>query len=148
MTKKSEEIALLEAIIQSINLIGVDGTLVNIKGGINRLSDTQLDDINFLIGKVCIYFKISQKKLILGTSKGDRIDARDSLAFLIRKNINLSLKEISELFYKKFAESHISTAIKRISNLDNNNKQEFNILSKINLIQSEYEQFKKEKKDE
>ena len=137
MAKKKEALSLLKEILESIDLIGVEGTIYNIRSG-SKLSKHKKEDTSFVVGKTCIYFKVTQNELIFGTSRGERIDARDTCVYLLNKLVGMPCSDINKLFYDKLNIRNMYRAVKRVDNLDARNKADVVLIEKISLIKNDF----------
>ncbi len=135
---KNQAFELLTEILKSIDLIGIDGTLVNIKRNTNPFSDDTKTSIEFILGKTCIYFKVSQKNLVFGNGRGERVNARDACIWMLRMMMDLSYADIDEIFLERLGNSCISRSINRINNLDKKMKVDRMLHDRIKLIQHDF----------
>ncbi len=138
MAKKNEAIELLTYILKSIDLIGVTGTLTNVKRSINPFTFDRKKHIDFIVGKTCIYFQVAQEDLIFGKARGERVNARDACIWLLRRLDSLSYPDIDEIFSDTLSQPVISKSINRINALDKNIKTDRLILDKIKLIEYDF----------
>lgn len=135
---KNQAFDLLGEILKSIDLIGIEGTLANVKRSINPFSDDTRSYIEFILGKTCIYFKVSQKSLIFGNGRGERVNARNACVWMLRNMLDLSYSDIQEIFYDRIDDAIISRAIGRINALDKKVKVDRQLHDRVRLIQHDF----------
>jgi len=96
----------------------------------NKFSEDHQNKIHSIIQTVALTCSTTAQTLIHDGGRGEINDARHLCFYFLRQEIKLSLKSISDIFLNRTAFQNISSAIKRITNLDPKSKVDLLLINK------------------
>lgn len=140
MPKADKSIEIMDAVIQTASIIGAEKTKQAL---IDARTNTKYHDksIGDLIKKhLCKTFKISPDKLINGATKGVRTEALMLGYVLAKKHLRYRLSDIAILFKKD--KSNVSKSITAYNHLNDNDKNDKQLIEHYNKISAQIVEFK------
>lgn len=142
--KNDKSLDLVEELAQTLNIVGTDKTVLALQQAReNPNVDEQTELINqFILRKTCQAFKIAQKKVLHGKSKGIRVDCMTIIFILQKKHLEYSIYDSAANFRKD--PSIISKYITGFNKLRETDKHGAMMISKFKAVNDQIIEFKKE----
>ena len=135
MKLKKNTTNLIENLLKAVEKLGINRTTQVLSLATNLFQDKK-EMIALIILNTCNAFNITENTLLNGRKNiANRTNAIGVTSVLLKRMCNLSQIEISQILKKD--PSNINKYIKKYESLDENFKNDKEIQTKINLIESE-----------
>lgn len=134
MANQDKSIHLLRELIKTTDSIGFENTKKLISEARHDVKEQlgEQETIDILVELICREFKISKPQLLLGTSKGNRVDALMVLFVICATKLEYSQTKISKKFNR--SKATISINIKKFFAMKLNSKEQELLVIKKNKV--------------